>query len=82
MPESMTVTVNGVPVDVGPGDMVTAAVAKAGEAVLRRSVTGQPRGGLCGMGICFECRVTIDGQAHCRGCQTPCQDGMKIETET
>lgn len=36
---------------------------------LRLSVTGEPRGPLCGMGICFECRATIDGKPHVRTCQ-------------
>ena len=40
--------------------MVSAAVAIAGVTAFRRSVTGEPRGPLCGMGICFECRVTVE----------------------
>ncbi len=43
-----------------------AALLSAGIAVLRRSPGGEPRGPLCGMGTCFECRVTIDGQPHRR----------------
>jgi sarcosine oxidase subunit alpha len=33
------------------------------------------------MGICFECRVTIDGRAHCRSCQVICQAGMEVATD-
>jgi len=33
---------------------------------------------LCGMGICFECRVTINGNAHQLACQTPVEAGMHI----
>jgi D-hydroxyproline dehydrogenase subunit gamma len=36
---------------------------------------------LCGMGICFECRVTIDGREHCRSCQIPCAEGMEVRTD-
>jgi sarcosine oxidase subunit alpha len=32
------------------------------------------------MGICFECRVTIDGQPHARSCQIPLREGMEIRT--
>ena len=39
--------------------------------VCRTSVTGEPRGPLCGMGICFECRTTVDGREHVRSCQLP-----------
>jgi sarcosine oxidase subunit alpha len=47
----------------------------------RRSVSGEARGPICGMGICFECRVTIDGQPQQRSCQIDCREGMRIETE-
>ena len=77
----MKVTVNGKPVEVPNGTMVSAAVAIAGVTAFRRSVTGEPRGPLCGMGICFECRVTVDGRAHVRSCQVPCRAGMEVRTD-
>lgn len=39
-----------------------------GDHALRESITGEPRGALCAMGSCFECRVTLDGLAHVRAC--------------
>jgi predicted molibdopterin-dependent oxidoreductase YjgC len=33
------------------------------------------------MGICMECRVTINGETHCRSCQTLCEAGMEVRTE-
>jgi hypothetical protein len=80
MPESVTLRVNGATVTVQAGSMVSAAVAAAGAGGFRRSVTGEPRAPLCGMGICFECRVTIDGRPHCRSCQVPCAPGMEVRT--
>ncbi len=47
----------------------------------RRSVTGETRAPLCGMGICFECRVTINGQAHSRSCQIPAAAGQNVVTD-
>jgi D-hydroxyproline dehydrogenase subunit gamma len=73
-------SVNGIPVSVHAGSMVSTAVAMAG-ALYRRSLTGEPRGPLCGMGICFECRVTIDGREHCRSCQVPAAEGMEVRTD-
>jgi sarcosine oxidase subunit alpha len=32
------------------------------------------------MGICFECRATVDGVAHRRTCQLLCHSGMVVET--
>ena len=81
MPETVTLRVNGAQVAVPAGSLVSAAVAAAGVTLFRRSVTGEPRGPLCGMGLCFECRVRIDGRAHARSCQVPCRDGMEVRTE-
>ena len=81
MPEKVTLVVNGTAVTVPEGSMVSAAVAIAGVTSFRRSVRGAPRGPLCGMGICFECRVSIDGQAHCRSCQISCREGMEVRTD-
>jgi hypothetical protein len=44
-------------------------------------VTGQLRGPLCGMGICFECRLTIDGLPQRASCQTFCRTGMEVRTD-
>ena len=76
----VTVTVNGAPVSVVSGATVVVAMMMAGKAC-RTSVTGEPRGPLCGMGICFECRVTINGRPHCRGCQILCEPGMDVRTD-
>jgi predicted molibdopterin-dependent oxidoreductase YjgC len=81
MPDTVSLSVNGVAVTVPTGSMVSTAVLKTGVSSFRRSVTGEPRGPLCGMGICFECRVTIDGEAHCRSCQTVCRNGMDVRTD-
>ena len=80
MSETVKLAVNGITVEMPAGSMVSAAILKTGTYAFRRSVTGEPRGPLCGMGRCFECRVTIDGEAHCRSCQTICKDGMDVRT--
>lgn len=81
MPELITLKVNEAAVSVPVGSMVAAAVLEAGNSTFRRSVTGEARGPLCGMGICFECRVTVNGVAHVRSCQTLCENGMDVRTD-
>ena len=81
MPDVITLKVNETPVSVPAGSMVSAAVLQAGVSSFRRSVTGEARGPLCGMGICFECRVTVNGVAHVRSCQTLCENGMDVRTD-
>jgi sarcosine oxidase subunit alpha len=81
MADTVTLAVNGRMVTVPAGAMVSAAVALAGVSAFRKSVTGEPRAPLCGMGICFECRVTINGRPHCRSCQIPCEESMEVRTD-
>ncbi|MHA4867840.1 (2Fe-2S)-binding protein [Duganella sp. PWIR1] len=77
---SITLHINTRSISVEPGVTVAAAIALAGGGVTRLSVYGHPRAPLCGMGICQECRVTIDGRAHQLSCQTLCADGMHVVT--
>lgn len=81
MSKAITLRVDGRSVTVPEGTAVAAAVALAGETRFRRSVLGEPRSPLCGMGVCLECRVTINGQAHSRSCQTLCEPGMEVRTD-
>jgi sarcosine oxidase subunit alpha len=81
MNEEIPITVNGRPLSVPAGSTVAAAVARSGVIFLRRSVTGQPRSPLCGAGVCFECRVTIDGEPCERSCLVLCKPGMSVTTD-
>jgi D-hydroxyproline dehydrogenase subunit gamma len=79
MPSQLTVVVNGTPVVVPSGATVAVAMAIARQ-VCRTSVSGEPRGPVCGMGICFECRVVVNGRPHCLGCRILCDEGMEVRT--
>lgn len=81
MSARIKVMVNGQPVHVPAGTSAAAAVLRAGETVFHRSCRqGEARAPLCGMGICYECRATVDGRAQVRTCQVLCRPGMHIET--
>ena len=84
MPENVTTLVtmwvNGSPIKIEAESMVSTALLKAG-VPCRRSVTGEARTALCGMGICFECRATVNGSPHRRTCQLICHEGMVVESE-
>lgn len=78
----VTLSIDGRPLAVRAGTSVAAAVELAwpgrGAHVSPGGARRQP---LCGMGVCGECRVTIDGLAHRLGCQTPCAAGMQVRTD-
>lgn len=77
----VSVTINGRRIDVDAGTTVAAALVLADVRGMRMSVSGQPRAALCGMGVCQECRVTIDGRAHALACQTLCREGQSVSTQ-
>ncbi|MCK9686020.1 2Fe-2S iron-sulfur cluster-binding protein [Scleromatobacter humisilvae] len=78
----MKVRVDGRTVDVPAGTLVAAAVEIGAPGHGGRvSPGGARRQPLCGMGVCGECRVNVDGRAHRLGCQTLCVAGMEIRTD-
>lgn len=38
-----------------------------------------PRGLFCGIGVCFDCLVTVDGVRDVRACQRMASEGAKVE---
>ena len=80
MNAAVNLWVDGVAVAVPTGANVAAAVATVAPH-FRRSRGGASRAPLCGMGVCFECRVTIDGEAHALACMTPARAGMRVATD-
>ena len=81
MSASLRIMVNGTPHSVPGGVTLAAALLNAGHSAFRRSVQGEPRGPVCGMGICFECRVTIDGVPGRRACLELVRDGMVVTVD-
>ena len=79
MSEFCWITVNGKRVRVALGTSVAAVLMMADEPC-RFSVSGEPRGPLCGMGICMECRATVNGVSNLRTCQLACTPGMEVVT--
>jgi sarcosine oxidase subunit alpha len=79
MNDAFSITVNGKTMRVLEGTSVAAAMMMANEPC-RFSVSGEPRSPLCGMGICMECRATVNGVAHQRTCQLACAAGMEVVT--
>ena len=77
---TVTFVVDGEPRRAVAGSSVAGALLNAGIWRVRDAVDGAPRAPLCGMGICYECRVRIDGEAHRRACLVPVAEGMIIRT--
>jgi D-hydroxyproline dehydrogenase subunit gamma len=63
------------------GSTVATAIFASDADNFRRSISSEQRFPFCGMGVCFECRVIIDGVRHQRSCQILAENGMKVETD-
>jgi D-hydroxyproline dehydrogenase subunit alpha len=63
------------------GETIAAALAASGIAELGRRRDGSPRGTWCGMGVCQECLVNIDGVPSFRACMTAVTDGMTVASQ-
>ena len=63
------------------GETIAAVLVAEGRRTFRLSPKErQPRGLYCGMGVCFECLVTVNGILNVRACMTAVEAGMKVET--
>ena len=75
----ITINVDGQPLEVIEGDNLAAALWANRIFTLRHDKnTDTPRGVYCGIGHCYECRVTIDGIEGIRACLIPVREGMRI----
>jgi predicted molibdopterin-dependent oxidoreductase YjgC len=76
------IQVDGRPVPAFEGETVATALTAAGIQTLRWTHRREePRGLFCGMGVCFDCVVTIDGVPNVRSCVTPVAPGMKVSLQ-
>ncbi|MHB1217116.1 MAG: (2Fe-2S)-binding protein [Alphaproteobacteria bacterium] len=75
----LRLTIDGVAVEVRPGETVAAALFLAGHKAGRTTpVSGAERGPYCMMGVCFDCLVEIDGEGNRQACMIEARDGMAV----
>ena len=76
------IEVNGDKIDAYEGETVAAALIAAGLKTFRRtSRNDHPRGMYCGIGLCYECMMVINGKPNTRACQTLVSHGCQVETQ-
>lgn len=71
-------TFAGQPITAYAGESLAAALIAAGVAAFRTTHTAAKRGPFCGMGVCGECRVLVNGAAV-RACMEPAAAGLTVE---
>lgn len=77
----LNVTVDGEPVEAYAGETAATVLIAAGHIMYQHAATEHPHKCLfCGMGVCFNCVLTINGIPNTRACLTTVTEGMVIET--
>lgn len=79
--DPVRVVVDGTALEAFAGETIACALLASGTRVMRQTARyGSFRGLFCGMGVCFDCMVTVDGRPNVRACITPVADGAVIST--
>ena len=78
----LTIQLDGAPIEAREGETVLAALVAAGHLAQCTGKDGMPRGAFCGMGLCHECLVTINGRASQRACLEKVRDGQKVRSQS
>lgn len=80
--QQVTFLIDGETAQAFAGETVAAALYANRQRILRyTSRSSLARGVYCGMGVCFDCLVEIDGKPNIRACMTPVLDGMDVRTQ-
>jgi hypothetical protein len=77
--EGFEITFDGRPVPAAAGQTVGAALYAAGIRSWRTTRFGGRRRGLfCGIGVCFDCLITVNGTPALRACQVEARPGDEV----
>ena len=80
--EKVILRVNGKEIEAYLGETVLSVLVASGYKALKKSaILKESRGGFCGMGVCFECLVTINGKPNQRACMRQVEKDMEIELD-
>jgi D-hydroxyproline dehydrogenase subunit gamma len=74
----VTILLDGEPVEAFEGETVAAVLLARGEITTRRTPGREPRGIFCGMGVCFDCLMIVDGVPNTRACMTWVRNGLDV----
>ncbi len=78
----LRITVDGEPVDGIAGQTIAGVLLAADRLSWRRQRSGAPRGVFCGIGVCFDCLVTVGDERDVRACRRRARDGDVVTTQT
>jgi predicted molibdopterin-dependent oxidoreductase YjgC len=77
----VSLTLDGRTVTAYEGETVAAVLLAEGYAATRTTPGGSSRGVYCGIGVCFDCLVVVDGLPNTRACVTWVREGMDVSRQ-
>ena len=81
-PDQIELILDGETLIAQAGQTIAGAILASGRSSWRTtSRDRRPRGLFCGIGVCFDCLVTVNGIRDIRACQRPVADGDVIEVQ-
>ncbi|MFB9840468.1 (2Fe-2S)-binding protein [Actinoallomurus acaciae] len=78
----LRITIDGEPLTGRDGQTIAGILIAAGRRSWRRAPSGAPRGVFCGIGVCFDCLVTVDDVPDVRACLRRARDGDVVTTRS
>ena len=78
----VSLLLDGAVVTAYEGESVAAMLLAEGHVATRMTPAGDPRGVYCGMGVCFDCLVVVDGVPNTRACVTWVREGMVVSRQS
>lgn len=79
---ALRITVDGEPVEGIAGQTLAGVMLAADRPAWRRARSGAPRGVFCGIGVCFDCLVTVGDERDVRACRRRARDGDAVTTQS
>ena len=81
-PSTLTLQIDGQPVEAEPGETVASILLRQPTPASRSTpVHGSPRAPYCMMGVCFDCLAIVDGMASTQACMVTVREGMRVERQ-
>ncbi|MFJ8077310.1 (2Fe-2S)-binding protein [Streptomyces sp. NPDC096176] len=78
----LRITVDGEPMEGVDGQTLAGVMLAAGRLSWRRGPSGAPRGVFCGIGVCFDCLVTVGQERDVRACRRRAREGDVVSTQS
>ncbi|MBO8189752.1 (2Fe-2S)-binding protein [Streptomyces spirodelae] len=78
----LRITVDGEPADGIEGQTLAGVLLASGRTAWRTGPSGAGRGVFCGIGVCFDCLVTVNEDRDVRACRRRAVDGDVVRSQS